>query len=183
MTDPRRGFRFAGFELLPTERRLLRGDASVHLGGNSFDVLVALVERAGQLVTKEQLLSIVWGKVVVEENTLQQHVAALRKALGSKAIATVIGHGYRFVPAVTVLAAADARHTLLISGTGDVIQPTDGVIGIGSGGNYALAAARALLKHTELSAREIVEASLGIAGEIDIYTNAHIAVEDMPCET
>lgn len=100
----RRGYGFAGFELHPDERRLMRGDAQVHLGGNSFDVLVALVERAGRLVTKEQLLSIVWGKVVVEENTLQQHVAALRKALGSQAIATVIGHGYRFVPEVTVRA-------------------------------------------------------------------------------
>jgi ATP-dependent HslUV protease subunit HslV len=82
-----------------------------------------------------------------------------------------------------LLAAADARHTLLVSGTGDVIQPTDGVVGIGSGGNYALAAARAMLAHTELSAADIVKASLEIAGQIDIYTNGNIAVEDLPCET
>jgi ATP-dependent HslUV protease subunit HslV len=83
-----------------------------------------------------------------------------------------------------LLAVVDARHTLLVSGTGDVILPTDGVIAIGSGGNYALAAARALLRHnSQLSAGEIVRAGLGIAAEIDIYTNSHIAVEEMPCET
>lgn len=82
-----------------------------------------------------------------------------------------------------LLAVVDARYTLLVSGTGDVIQPTDGVIGIGSGGNFALAAARALLKHSQLSASEIVRTALGIAGEIDIYTNGHIAVEEMACET
>lgn len=82
-----------------------------------------------------------------------------------------------------LLVAVDAKHTLLVSGTGDVIQPTDGVIGIGSGGNYAMAAARALVAHTELSAREIVEASLKVAAEIDIYTNGNIVVEDMPCGT
>jgi ATP-dependent HslUV protease subunit HslV len=82
-----------------------------------------------------------------------------------------------------LLAAADARHTLLVSGTGDVIQPTDGVIGIGSGGNYAIAAARALLAHTQLPSAEVVKTALGIAAQIDIYTNGNIAVEDMPCET
>jgi ATP-dependent HslUV protease subunit HslV len=82
-----------------------------------------------------------------------------------------------------LLAVADARHTLLVSGTGDVIQPTDGVVGIGSGGNFALAAARALLSHSQLSATDIVRRALEIASEIDIYTNGHIAVEEMPCGT
>jgi ATP-dependent HslUV protease subunit HslV len=82
-----------------------------------------------------------------------------------------------------LLAVADARFSLLVGGTGDVIQPTDGVIGIGSGGNYAVAAARALIAHTELSAPEIVRRSLEIAADIDIYTNSHIAVEELACET
>jgi ATP-dependent HslUV protease subunit HslV len=82
-----------------------------------------------------------------------------------------------------LLAVADARFSLLVGGTGDVIQPTDGVIGIGSGGNYAVAAARALLSHTQLSAAEIVRRALEIAAEIDIYTNSHIAVEELACET
>jgi ATP-dependent HslUV protease subunit HslV len=82
-----------------------------------------------------------------------------------------------------LLVVVDARNTLLISGTGDVIQPTDGVLGIGSGGNYAVAAARALLAHSTLSAIEIVRASLEIAAGIDVFTNQHLTVEDMACAT
>jgi len=82
-----------------------------------------------------------------------------------------------------LLAVADAQHTLLISGTGDVIQPTDGIVGIGSGGNYAIAAARALLEHSDLSAAEVVRKSLTIAGEIDIYTNTNIVVQEMECRS
>src|SRR5580693_10359624 len=76
-----------------------------------------------------------------------------------------------------LLAVVDARSTLLVSGTGDVIQPTDGVLGIGSGGNYAVAAARALVAHASLSAADIVRRALEIAAEIDIYTNTNITVE------
>lgn len=82
-----------------------------------------------------------------------------------------------------LLAVVDARNTLLVTGNGDVIQPTDGIIGIGSGGNFAVAAARALAKHSNLSATEIVKQSLEIAAEIDIYTNTNILVEEMPCAT
>ena len=70
-----------------------------------------------------------------------------------------------------VLVVVDARHSLLLSGSGDVIQPSDGILATGSGGGYALAAARALVAHTGLSAAEIVRESLAIAGGIDIYTN------------
>ena len=80
-----------------------------------------------------------------------------------------------------LLAVADAQHTLLISGTGDVIQPTDNVVAIGSGGNYALAAARALLQHSSLTAPEIVRKSLEIAAGIDVYTNTEIVVEELEC--
>jgi ATP-dependent HslUV protease subunit HslV len=82
-----------------------------------------------------------------------------------------------------LLAVVDAEHTLLISGTGDVIQPTDGVLGIGSGGNFAVAAARALIAHGKLTAAEIVKESLLIASEIDIYTNSNIHVEEMECRS
>lgn len=80
-----------------------------------------------------------------------------------------------------LLAVVDERHTLLVTGNGDVIQPTDGVLGIGSGGNFAVAAARALIAHSDLPAAEIVRRSLEIAAGIDIYTNLNIAVETMPC--
>ncbi len=82
-----------------------------------------------------------------------------------------------------LLVVVDARSTLLIGGTGDVIQPTDGVLGIGSGGSYAVAAARALLAHSQLSAAEIVRQALEIAAGIDIYTNTSIGVEELACAT
>lgn len=78
-----------------------------------------------------------------------------------------------------LLTVTDGKNTLLISGTGDVIQPTDGIVGIGSGGNYAIAAARALKQHSSLSAAAIVKEALTIAGGIDIYTNTNIVVEEI----
>jgi ATP-dependent HslUV protease, peptidase subunit HslV len=75
-----------------------------------------------------------------------------------------------------LLAVTDAEHSFIISGTGDLIEPDDGILAIGSGGSYALAAARALVANTDLSAREIVEQSLRIAGEICVYTNLNITV-------
>jgi len=80
-----------------------------------------------------------------------------------------------------LMIVADAKNSLLVSGTGDVIQPTDGIIGIGSGGNYAVAAARALRAHSQLSASDIVKEALSIAADIDIYTNKNIVVEELPC--
>lgn len=80
-----------------------------------------------------------------------------------------------------LITVVDAKHSLLVSGTGDVIQPTDGILGIGSGGNFALAAARALIAHSDLSAADIVRTALGIAGDLCIYTNGNITVEEMEC--
>jgi ATP-dependent HslUV protease subunit HslV len=78
-----------------------------------------------------------------------------------------------------LLAIMDNKYTFLVSGTGDVIEPEDGIIAIGSGGNYALAAARSLVRHTDLDARKIVEESLKIASEICIYTNENITIEHL----
>ena len=77
------------------------------------------------------------------------------------------------------LIVANNERAYLISGTGDLIQPDDGILAIGSGGAYALAAARALASHTEMTAREIAEESLRIAASICIYTNDHITVESL----
>ncbi len=78
-----------------------------------------------------------------------------------------------------LLAVADAHSSLIISGNGDVIEPEDGLIAIGSGGPYAQAAARALLDNTELGAREVVERALAIAADICIYTNRHVTIEEL----
>jgi ATP-dependent HslUV protease subunit HslV len=78
-----------------------------------------------------------------------------------------------------VMVVADEQSSFLLSGNGDVIAPDDGLLAIGSGGSYALAAARALLSHTEMSASEIASEALRIAGEICIYTNQNIIIEEL----
>lgn len=77
-----------------------------------------------------------------------------------------------------MMIVADKENIFLLSGTGDVIEPDDGVCAIGSGGNYALAAAKALLRNTDLSAKEIATKALEIASEICVFTNGHITVEE-----
>ena len=78
-----------------------------------------------------------------------------------------------------MLIVADKSSTFLLSGTGDLIEPDDGIVAVGSGGPFALAAARALARHSSLSAREIAEQAMTIAGEICIYTNKTLTVEEL----
>ncbi len=88
--------RFSGFEVHPNRRRLFVGGESVVLGSRAFDLLLTLIERRERLVTKNELLDLVWPDMVVEQNNLTVQISSLRKALGSQAIATVPGRGYRF---------------------------------------------------------------------------------------
>jgi len=78
-----------------------------------------------------------------------------------------------------MLIVMDSRLTYLLSGNGDLIEPDDGIVAIGSGGAYALAAAKALAQHTSLSAREIAQESMAIAGRICIYSNSTITIESL----
>jgi len=78
-----------------------------------------------------------------------------------------------------MLVVMDRERTFLLSGTGDLIEPDDGVLGIGSGGAYAMAAARALVSHSSLEARAIVDEAMRIAGDICIYTNRHVTIEEL----
>ena len=78
-----------------------------------------------------------------------------------------------------MLIVVDKDHSLLLSGTGDVIEPDDGVLAIGSGGMFASAAAKALVKHSDLSARQIVEESMKITESICIYTNSNVTIEEL----
>jgi predicted ATPase/DNA-binding winged helix-turn-helix (wHTH) protein len=94
-------YRFGPFELQPDKRRLLKDGAAVSLRPRAFDLLVALVDRAGHLVTKDELLARVWPKAVVEEAALHVQVSALRKVVGGDAITTVSGRGYQFIFPVT----------------------------------------------------------------------------------
>ena len=97
---PASEYRFGRFAVQPAERRLLAEDQSIPVGPRAFDLLVALIDRAGHLVTKQELIESVWPNLVIEENNLQVQVSALRKILGPETIATIPGRGYRFTVAL-----------------------------------------------------------------------------------
>lgn len=111
------------------------------------------------------------------EEKLKDHPANLPRAATELAKQWRTDRAMRRLEAL--MAVANAEHTLLVSGTGDVIQPSDGILGIGSGGNYALAAARALAKHSDLSAAQIVRHALEIASEICVYSNSNLVIEEL----
>jgi predicted ATPase/DNA-binding winged helix-turn-helix (wHTH) protein len=105
---------FGRFELLPERRRLLKDGEPIAIGARAFDVLLALAERRERVVTKAELLDIAWPDLVVEENNLQVQISSLRKLLGSEAITTIPGRGYRFTAALHAepqSPRADARAT------------------------------------------------------------------------
>jgi ATP-dependent HslUV protease subunit HslV len=139
-------------------RRLLDGNVICGFAGGSADAF-ALLERF--------------------ESKLKDYPANVPRAATELAKEWRTDRALRRLEAL--LAVTDPQHTLLISGTGDVIQPSDGIVGIGSGGNYAIAAARALKEHSTLTAAEIVRTALTIAADIDIYTNTNIVVEELAC--
>ncbi|WP_431104004.1 ATP-binding protein [Roseateles noduli] len=104
---PSARYRFSSFELQLDERRLLASGAPVAIGPRAFDLLTVLVERAGHLVTKDELLERAWPKVIVEEAALQMQISSLRKILGRDAIVTVTGRGYRWTPETSCVLADD----------------------------------------------------------------------------
>jgi ATP-dependent HslUV protease subunit HslV len=138
-------------------RRLGKGRALVGFAGGAADALT-LLERL--------------------EAKFESHPGNVRRAAVELARDWRTDRVLRKLEAMLLL--GDAETLLMVSGNGDVIEPDDGVAAIGSGGGYALAAARALARNTTLSAREIAEESLRIASEICIYTNANITVETLP---
>ena len=100
-----RFFTFGPFVLIPEQQALFRRELPVRMGNRAFDILALLVQRAGKLVTKQELISMVWPDTFVDESNLKVHIATLRKALDEdvrhlSCIATVIGRGYRFVAPV-----------------------------------------------------------------------------------
>jgi len=111
------------------------------------------------------------------DGKLREHRGNLRRAAVELAKEWRTDRALRRLEAMIIV--ADAESTYLISGSGDVIEPDDGVVAIGSGGPFALAAARALLAHSELTARAIAEAALQIASDICIYTNRNITIEEL----
>ena len=131
-----REYRFGRFALQPAERRLFANGEIVNLTPRAFDVLVALVERAGQLVTKNALLDLAWPGLVVEENNLQVQISGLRKVLGPEVIATIPGAGYRFAldlqeptPPIATAAAPDDPRGVAVAGAAVQPDPLPPLIG------------------------------------------------------
>jgi ATP-dependent HslUV protease subunit HslV len=111
------------------------------------------------------------------ENKLQEYHGNLPRAAVELAKDWRTDRSLRHLDALLIV--ADSKSTFLLSGNGDVIEPDDGICAIGSGGPYALAAARALAKHTKLSAKEIAQEAMRIASEICIFTNANFSIEEL----
>jgi ATP-dependent HslUV protease subunit HslV len=111
------------------------------------------------------------------ESKLEEHRGNLERAAVELARDWRTDRALRRLEAMMLV--ADVRGMYLLSGTGDLIEPDDGIIGIGSGGPYAMAAARALAQHSQLEARAIVEASMAIAADICIYTNTRLTLEEL----
>lgn len=163
-------------------RLALAADGQVTLGGTVMKADATKVRRlhdgkvlvgfAGSTADAFALLERLDGK-------LREHHGGLSRAVAELAKDWRTDRALRRLEAMLVV--ADAQHLLLVSGSGDVIAPSDGVVGIGSGGPYALAAARALLTHSALSAVQIARAALEIAGDICIYSNHNIVVEEIAC--
>jgi ATP-dependent HslUV protease subunit HslV len=137
-------------------RKLLDGQVLVGFAGSAADG-VALVERF--------------------EEKLKEYPNNMPRAATELAKLWRMDRALRRLDALLVV--ADGRTSLLLSGTGDVIQPSDGILSAGSGGGYATAAARAMVRHTSLDAAAITREAIRIASEIDIYTSEHITVESI----
>lgn len=120
-----RTFRFGPFLLQPERQLLLKRDAPVRIGGRALDLLTLLVERAGELVTKQELISRTWPDTFVEEGNLKVNMSGLRRALGEcpagpRFIATVVGRGYRFIAPVDAFAPPeDGEVWMLPAGSHD----------------------------------------------------------------
>ncbi len=159
----------------------LGGDGQVTLGNTKVKQDAVKIRR----LFDNQILAGFAGSAADGLALLDRFEAKLREFKGNtKKAAVELAKDWRTDRAMrrleAMLAVADKSNSLLISGTGDVIEPDDGIIGIGSGSPYAIAAARALLKHSSLSAEEITREALLIAGQICIYTNSHITLETLP---
>jgi len=121
VADAAKRFLFGPYELVPDRRMLLTDGQEVPLGGRAFDLLLALVERRGRVVPKDELMELVWAGRIVEEGNLTVHIASLRKLLGRSVIATISGRGYRFVVPVEEFAAAPMQ--ALTSDSDDSLLP------------------------------------------------------------
>ena len=183
MTEPIREPRFHGTTILSVRHRgrvVVGGDGQVTLGQTILKHNARKIRR----IYQERVLAGFAGAgadalALFErfENKLGQVNGNLRRAAVELAKDWRTDRLLRRLEALLVV--ADRESSLVVSGTGDGIEPEDGICAIGSGGNFALAAARALVRHADLDARRIAEEAMRIAAEICVYTNDHIAIEEL----
>src|SRR5438132_2016842 len=162
------------------QRAALGGDGQVTLG----NVVMKSDAHKIRKLSEGRVLVGFAGAAADSFALLERFEAKLKDFQGSvPRAATELAKDWRMDRALrrleAMMIAVDRDNLLLLSGTGDVIQPTDGIAGIGSGGAYAVAAARALQKHSGLSAADIVRSALEIAADLCIYTNRNIEVEEV----
>src|SRR5687767_8860593 len=181
MSRPEKEFRSTTILLVRRgDRVALAGDGQVTMGDTVMKSGARKVRRlyndkilagfAGATADAFSLLSRFEGKLEQYHGNLERAAIELSKEWRTDKI-------LRHLEALLIV--ADEKSSFLLSGNGDVIAPDEGVLAIGSGGSYALAAARALIKHTDLSARDIAVEALRISGEICIYSNQNIVVEEL----
>jgi ATP-dependent HslUV protease subunit HslV len=159
---------------------VVAGDGQVTLGNTVMKHTARKVRRMGDgKIIAGFAGSAADGMALFEklEGKLKEHHGNLPRAAVELAKDWRLDRALRRLEALLVV--ADGERTFLLTGTGDVIEPDEGIVAIGSGGPYATSAARALLRHTALSAREIAEAAMKIAGEICIYTNSNLSIEEL----
>ena len=162
------------------DRVALGGDGQVSLGNTVMKGNARKVRR----LYKEQVLAGFAGGTADAFTLFERFEAKLEKHQGNLTRSAVeLAKDWRTDRLLrrleAMLIVADRAASLIISGQGDVIEPEAGILAIGSGGPYAQAAARALLEHTELDARAIVEKALGIAADICVFTNRHLTIEEL----
>ena len=163
---------------------VIGGDGQVSLG----NIVMKGNARKVRRLYKDQVIAGFAGGTADAFTLFERFEAQLEKHQGNLVRAAVeLAKDWRTDRALrkleALLAVANKDASLIITGNGDVIEPEEGLIAIGSGGPYAQSAARALLMHTELSAREIVDTSLNIAGDICIYTNRNLTIEELDANT
>ena len=163
---------------------VIGGDGQVSLGNTVMKGNARKVRR----LYKDQVIAGFAGGTADAFTLFERFEAQLEKHQGNLVRAAVeLAKDWRTDRALrkleALLAVANKDASLIITGNGDVIEPEEGLIAIGSGGPSAKSAARALLMHTELSAREIVDTSLNIAGDICIYTNRNLTIEELDANT
>jgi ATP-dependent HslUV protease subunit HslV len=174
---------FHGMTVIAVSRNgktVMAGDGQVTTGDTIMKATAKKVRRLGD----GKIIAGFAGSVADAFTLFERFEIKLRESNGVLSKAAIeLAKDWRMDRALrrleALLMVADANGILLLSGSGEVIQPDESIMAIGSGGNYALSAARALYRNTELGAKEIAVKSLEIAGEICIYTNSNITVEEL----